>query len=249
MTRACLLLACAALALAAPAFAAAPADSLAGVRFGRGDAAFAAAAVGAVAIAANNDRFFRAHWHQAGGATANSLAEVGHSLGDGPTLAAALLAADGIAAVTRHARGAAAIERVAFSAAVAGLATGAIKEAVGRWRPLDSPNDPGRFDAFSGRDAFPSGHATLAFACAAAAGAETHSNVVRAVAFPLAGLVAWSRIHDDKHWASDVVAGAAIGAWTATKADAYARRHFPRGLWAVVLPKRGGAQAQVRARF
>lgn len=238
-------LACAALVLAAPAFAAAPADSLAGLRFGRGDVAFAAVAAGAIAIAANNDLLARARWHDAGGATANSLADVGHSLGDGPTLAAALLAADGLAAVTHHACGAAAIERVAFSAAVAGLATGAIKEAVGRRRPLDSPNDPGRFDPFSGRDAFPSGHATLAFACAAAAGAETHSNLVRAVAFPLAGLVAWSRIHDDKHWASDVLAGAAIGAWTATKADAFARRHFPRGLWAVVLPTRGGAQVRI----
>lgn len=37
------------------------------------------------------------------------------------------------------------------------------------------------------------------------------------VVYPIAGLVAWSRVHDGKHWTSDVVAGAALGAWTAAK--------------------------------
>ncbi len=39
------------------------------------------------------------------------------------------------------------------------------------------------------------------------------------MAYPLAGLVGWSRLHDRKHWPSDVLAGAAIGFGIAWKME------------------------------
>lgn len=60
------------------------------------------------------------------------------------------------------------------------------------------------------RKSFPSGHATTAFAFASVVGAE-HSFGYGALAYGLAGLVAYSRMTDNKHNLHDVVAGATIG--------------------------------------
>ena len=111
------------------------------------------------------------------------------------------------------------VQRADLSVAAAGLCSYAIKELVGRKRPIDSPNDAAAFDPFSHHDSFPSGHATMAFAAAAALDRETSSRWVPAIGYPLAGLVAWSRLHDHKHWPSDVVAGAAVGFGVAWKVE------------------------------
>ena len=111
------------------------------------------------------------------------------------------------------------VQRADLSVAAAALCTIAVKELVGRKRPDESPNDASSFERFSSHDAFPSGHATLAFAAAAALDRETTSRWVPALGYPLAGLVAWSRLHDRRHWTSDVVAGGAIGFGVAWKAE------------------------------
>jgi hypothetical protein len=58
---------------------------------------------------------------------------------------------------------------------------------------------------------FPSGHATFAFATATSLSCVSRKKIVPIIAYTLAGSVALSRIHDNKHWSSDVLAGAAIG--------------------------------------
>jgi membrane-associated phospholipid phosphatase len=64
---------------------------------------------------------------------------------------------------------------------------------------------------------FPSGHATAAFAFASAVTAQAtvgHPGRRWSVGLPLyavAAGTAWARIHDNRHWASDVVGGAAVG--------------------------------------
>jgi hypothetical protein len=59
-------------------------------------------------------------------------------------------------------------------------------------------------------DAFPSGHATTAFAFAAVVGAE-HEWYYGAAAYSLATFVAASRINDNMHQLHDVVGGATLG--------------------------------------
>jgi PAP2 superfamily len=58
---------------------------------------------------------------------------------------------------------------------------------------------------------FPSGHATVTFATATVI--ERHLGWRKSLlAYAIASYVAASRLHDDKHWLSDVVFGAALGA-------------------------------------
>ena len=90
-------------------------------------------------------------------------------------------------------------------------ASGAIKEAVERPRPpLD---DPARLDAvvrLPESPSFPSGHATTAFAAAAAFAVLVPRFRVPAIA--LAALVALSRVYLGVHFVLDVLVGAALGA-------------------------------------
>ena len=101
-------------------------------------------------------------------------------------------------------------ERVLASLLVAGVTTGAIKELAGRVRP-DDTHDPFVFRPFSRHDAFPSGHATVAFALAGSLSEEIHNPWASAALYTAAAGTAWSRVNDQKHWTSDVLAGAAIG--------------------------------------
>ena len=59
--------------------------------------------------------------------------------------------------------------------------------------------------------AFPSGHATVAFALARVA-SEYHPKQ-RVLWYAIAAGVAWSRVKEDAHDWDDVIAGAALGSW------------------------------------
>lgn len=100
--------------------------------------------------------------------------------------------------------------RVLSSVIVAGATTAIIKRVTGRLRP-ETTSDPYLFKPFSGGDAFPSGHATVAFAFASSLGDEIHSGWVSGVLYAGATGTAWSRLNDHRHWLSDVMAGAAVG--------------------------------------
>ncbi|MBK7367358.1 MAG: phosphatase PAP2 family protein [Candidatus Eisenbacteria bacterium] len=212
------------------------------------DAWFAAGSAAAVALAAANDADWSRRIAASDGARARDAAKAGKQFGNHLAIAPALLAADGVARLTGHPRFAAATERVAFACASAGVVTTALKVSAGRFRPHES-SDPGRFEPFSGHDSFPSGHTTMAFSLAAALDAETRTPWVPAVLYPAATLTAWSRVRDRVHWPSDVVAGAAIGGWVSYRADQWAQRRWPDGLWAVVLPQRDGASVRLGAAF
>ena len=64
---------------------------------------------------------------------------------------------------------------------------------------------------FSGADAFPSGHTTMAFALATSLADELRRPWVTVGLMTAAAGTGWSRVNDNKHWLSDVVAGTALG--------------------------------------
>ncbi len=112
--------------------------------------------------------------------------------------------------------------------AVSGLVTTLLKGVAGRARPdvgVGDRDDWRLMRGFegSGQDyrSAPSGHATVAFAFATAMTAEVARSAPRAAravgltTFGLAGLTSWQRMHDDRHWLSDVTVGGGIGVVTA----------------------------------
>jgi membrane-associated phospholipid phosphatase len=104
--------------------------------------------------------------------------------------------------------------REALEAAVfAGIITNAFKEVFGRVRPYASDGQT-IFEPFSGNKSFPSGHATTAFAVASVIAMRTDGWIVPTIAYGLATVVAFDRINDQAHFASDVFAGAVIGVAT-----------------------------------
>jgi membrane-associated phospholipid phosphatase len=100
--------------------------------------------------------------------------------------------------------------RVLATVITAGITTAGIKVLVGRVRP-DATGDPYVFKPFTQNDAFPSGHTTMAFALATALSAEIDRPWATAVLYAGASGTAWSRLNDQKHWLSDVLAGATVG--------------------------------------
>lgn len=89
------------------------------------------------------------------------------------------------------------------------MASEALNRLVGRGRPIWG-NGPWSFRPFSGHASFPSGHTAYAFSIAAGLDAITDSWVPAAAGYGLAGVTAYSRLYDDKHWVSDVVVGAVL---------------------------------------
>jgi membrane-associated phospholipid phosphatase len=88
-----------------------------------------------------------------------------------------------------------------------------VKYGVGRARPKrdkgSSSYNPFSFDTSD--TSFPSGHATCAFSIASVFAEKYDNPWVGVVAYTLATSTAWERLYDDKHWATDVFAGAILG--------------------------------------
>ena len=191
--------------------------------FTRGDAWFAAATVATVAIGTRLDRWAQDEAPENNGPLAVHVSHAVEHLGNAAYILPAFLILRAADALEHRSDRAASLVRIAEGTAAAGAAAGGVKLAVGRARPFQTPDDQDVMRPFSGYSSFPSGHTALAFGLAAAIDKETSAKWVPWVVYPLAGLVGWSRVRDGKHWLSDVVGGAALGAWTARKAVTLAR--------------------------
>ncbi|HEY9229747.1 MAG TPA: phosphatase PAP2 family protein [Gemmatimonadaceae bacterium] len=118
-----------------------------------------------------------------------------------------------------------------------GIATG-MKYTFGRARPyVDSVPNPDNWQLLRGfrsdtrYRSFPSGHSVAGFAAAAAVTAETSvwypeaAIVVGTAMYGGAALIGLARMYDNRHWASDVIMGAAIGTFAGNKVVRYHRIH------------------------
>jgi membrane-associated phospholipid phosphatase len=90
----------------------------------------------------------------------------------------------------------------------------ALRQAIGRDRPPLVYPEPKALVAVPHTGAFPSGHASSAFACAAVL--AWASPRLRVPALVLAAAIAWSRVYVGVHWPLDVLGGAALGVLVAT---------------------------------
>ena len=119
---------------------------------------------------------------------------------------------------------------------LADILGGGIKFLAGRQRPFTDTKNPYNFQlwrGFSGYkyQSFPSGHTTTAFAFASTVTRESqflwpHATwFVGTVFYGGASLVGLSRMYNNQHWASDVMAGAAIGTIVGLKVVKYTHSH------------------------
>ncbi|MDA8414262.1 MAG: phosphatase PAP2 family protein [Desulfobacteraceae bacterium] len=96
---------------------------------------------------------------------------------------------------------------------LADATTFVLKETIGKARPFVNGNKgsfrPGQFK--TDYDSLPSMHTSSSFAMASVMAATSKSMATKVLYYSAAAFVGFSRIYQDKHWASDVVLSAAIG--------------------------------------
>jgi membrane-associated phospholipid phosphatase len=156
------------------------------------------AAVGAMgaAIAVDHADHRLADWVARRGDSAYS--DLGDFLGNGWTEAGAAVSVYALGAAQHSPRTARVGSQLLRAQILNGLLTRALKSAVGRPRPN------------GGVDSFPSGHTSAAFASASIL-ERTYGWKAGAGAYAAAAFVGWTRVRDNAHWLSDVIAGAALG--------------------------------------
>jgi membrane-associated phospholipid phosphatase len=99
------------------------------------------------------------------------------------------------------------------SLATASAVVWTFKFIIGRARPYTGESSH-YFHPFSLKNSywsFPSGHAIVSFSVATTIAEQTEGQLADILAYGLATLVAVSRVHENKHWASDVFIGSALG--------------------------------------
>jgi hypothetical protein len=130
---------------------------------------------------------------------------------------------------------------IAEAAAVSGLLNGVSKDWTARRRPNAGPDATG-----SANRAFFSGHTSQAFSLAAAAGTVSSlrgypsAPWVWAGGMTLAAGVGYLRVAGDQHWATDVLAGAAVGGLVGWAVPWVFHRVRRPGAKVAVLPAPGG---------
>lgn len=204
------------------------------------------------------------------GGVVNALDRVGYYYGD-PGVAVLSVAMWGAGHLADRPLLASTGLRGIEAVAVSGVVVIALKGLLGRARPEIVPNAKDDWKLLRGFEtsdgdyqSMPSGHSAASFAFATAVTAEVARHAPRAArtvgvtTFGLAALTAWQRMHDDRHWVSDVTVGGGIGVvtalaitrWHATRPDNVIDRWFlrpatfttPRGDVAVGLFLVYGAQ-------
>ena len=127
--------------------------------------------------------------------------------------------------------------RVGTSLIMAGVLTRAVKVAAGRERPAGGRGNH-FFEPLSNKTSLPSGHAAMAFALATSLADEIDRPWASVALYTAATTTAWSRLNDDIHWTSDVMAGALLGRQCAKFIGRRLRFEHERA--PILLPYEGG---------
>jgi membrane-associated phospholipid phosphatase len=122
-----------------------------------------------------------------------------------------------------------------------------LKVAAGR----DRPDQTTEINAWrEGGDSFPSFHATAAFAVGtvfAESGGDDYRWIRRVLGYGMATATAYLRVHENTHWLSDTVAGAAVG--IATAEFTLNRRRTRAHRWEVSVEPLGSGGAELSLRI
>lgn len=105
------------------------------------------------------------------------------------------------------------------SLATASILVWGMKAVSGRARPYAGESSHS-FRPFSFKSRYwsmPSGHAAAAFAVATTIAEQSDEVALDILVYSLATIAGFSRIHDNKHWASDIFIGSAIGYFVGKK--------------------------------
>jgi len=134
-----------------------------------------------------------------------------------------------------------ALDSIAATAIASGIVTNSFKYVIGRGRPTDG-HGAYNFQPFSGQDSFSSGHTTEAFALASVISEHYDSLWVQVPAYGLASAVGYARLNNNRHWPSDVLAGAVIGTFVGKTVVHFNQRHRQISIQPIVGPDIHGAQ-------
>ncbi len=139
--------------------------------------------------------------------------------------------------------------RVAVTILIAEMSSGLLKLWIGRDRPAVATPDPEPIVHLPATASFPSGHSTVAFACATAL-----TLAVPRLALPfyaLAALIAFSRVYVGVHYPGDIVAGALLGVivgLVVARAGRVLRQVAVGGATAPPTPRAGPTRSRRRRR-
>ena len=137
-----------------------------------------------------------------------------------------------------------ALDSIAASGIASGLVVNSTKYLIGRARPTDG-HGAYDFQPFSGHDSFLSGHTTEAFTLASVISEHYDSMWVKVVAYGLAGTVGYARLNNNRHWTSDVLAGAVVGTYVGKTVVHFNRDHHRLKLQPIVSADMQGAEVSM----
>jgi membrane-associated phospholipid phosphatase len=137
-----------------------------------------------------------------------------------------------------------ALDSISASAIASGIMLNSMKYVIGRARPTDGKGAY-NFEPFSGQDSFASGHTTEAFALASVITEHYHSPLITFTSYGLAGLVGYARLNNNRHWPSDVLAGATIGTFVGKTVVHFNQQHRRMSVQPIVGPDLRGAELSI----
>jgi len=137
-----------------------------------------------------------------------------------------------------------ALDSISASAIASGIVTNSFKYVIGRGRPTDG-RGAYNFRPFSGQDSFSSGHTTEAFALASVITEHYNAPWVQVTSYGLASAVGYARLNNNRHWPSDVLAGATIGTFVGKTVVHFNERHRQVSIQPIVGPDIRGAEVSL----